>query len=166
MATNDGIGRYYGLVKEAGRRIPPHLMENNFRWRFHMQKAELDMYNQLKLQRELFKEERVCNTLKSGLESGNIDEAIGKALVILDEPAETPRMARHREEAGRLGDETQDLFNVRNIGYFKLSKKFRDIQGGKDFLEKASVAQSVEEKKRLIKLAIEAAEMPVKARDW
>ena len=87
MATNDGINRYYALVKEAGLRIPPHLMEKNFRWRFHMQKGALDVYNQLKLQRELFKEERVCNILKAGLESEKIDEAVNKAIAILAEPA-------------------------------------------------------------------------------
>ena len=75
-------------------------------------------------------------------------------------------MAKYREEAGRFGDESQDLMSVRNIGYFRLSQNLRYTQKEKDILEEAIAAQSNKEKKRLINLAIETAGQPAKARRW
>ncbi len=158
LATNDGIDRYYGLIKEAGRRIPPHLMEKNHRWLMHMQKAALDKYIQLKLQIELFKEQRIRQALQSGLKSGNLDAAIDKALAVLAEPAETPRMARYREEARQLGEESDQLFGIRVKSYFKLDEPLRDLPGALSLLKEADKIRSKKEKKRLVTSAIETTE--------
>ena len=155
LATNAGVGRYYALVVEAGRRIPPHLMEKNHIWRLHRQKAALDRYNQLKLQRERFKEERIRNLLQESLESTVLDSAVEQALVILEETAETPPMAAYRKEARQFGDESERLFGVRNVGYPKLDQTLRDLPDILDALERAKAASSDAEKRDLVNTAIE-----------
>ena len=162
LAENDGIGRYYALVQEAGKKIPPHLMEDNYRWRLHMQKAALDKYNQLKLRRELDKEERVRLALQPGINSRKVDAAIEEASAILEEPPETAEMAELREDAGRLGDETEHMFGVRNIGYSRIDQNLRDIPRIQRALEKAKNAGSKKEKRQHIEAAIEALNRPVR----
>ncbi len=154
LATNHGIDRYYAFVSEAGRLIPENIMEKDHIWRLHMQKAALDKYVQLKLQRELFKEERVRQLLQKAIDSGNIDAAIDKSFVVLDEPKVTPVMAVYREEASKLGIESEKLFGIRNVGYFKLDKPLRDLQGLDDILKEAKVATSKKEQMKLLALAI------------
>lgn len=158
LATNFGIDRYYALVKEAGRLIPEYFMEKDHLWRLHMQKAALDKYVQLKLQRELFKEERVLQLLQRAIDSGNIDSAIDKSFAVLDEPKETPVMAVFREEANKLGIESEKLFGFRNVGYFKLDKPLRDMEGLSDILKKVKASTSKKEQKELLALAIKNAQ--------
>ncbi len=154
LATNDGISRYYALVKEAGRIMPKYKMENDHIWRLHMQKAALDKYNQLKLQRELFKEERVSQLLEQALKTGKLKGAIDQSLTLLAEPAETPAMAAYRDEANKLGIESEQIIGVRNVGYFRLDQQLRDISGLQDILEKAKDTSSKNEQKELLEAAI------------
>lgn len=154
LATNYGISRYYALVREAGQLMPEYKMENDHIWRLHMQKAALDKYNQLKLQRELFKEERVRQLLQSAIESGKMDKAIELSLTILTEPTETPEMVAFREEASQLGIESEKIIGVRNVGYFKLENQLRDISGLEDILKKAKKSSSKNEQRKLLESAV------------
>lgn len=113
LASNEGIDRYYLLVKEAGWKMPPNLMNDNFRWMLHMQKAALDKYFQLKLRRELARE----NALQS-LASGNPDEAVSRGQMLIAEPLEDGDMAALKEEARRVGEESERVEGLRNEGYF------------------------------------------------
>ncbi len=135
-----------------------------------MQKAALDKYNQLKLRQELSKEERVRNLLGTALESGEldeaVDEAIDQALAIISESTESSEMMEYREEAGQLGDESGQLFGVRNIGYFKLEKSLRNLPSQVELLEKAEVAESDEEKKQIIAEVIEKTRERTRFRLW
>jgi hypothetical protein len=162
LAGNEGIDRYYALVKEAGERIPAHLMKDNYRWRLHMQKAALDKYVQLKLLRELDKEERVRATLNEALNTGKLDSAIDKALTIAGEAPETAEVAQLREEAKALGDETERLFGVRNIGYSKIDQQLRDLARLGRVLKKARSVPQAEQKRRHIEAAIETTNRPTK----
>ena len=155
LATNKGIDRYYALVREAGTRMPANMMENNHLWRLFMQKGALDKYIQLKLQRELFVEQRIRELAQEALRSGDLSAAIDKSLLILEEPAETPVMAAYREEARRLGMESEQLFGVRNVGFVRLDRPLRDIPGLNKLLKKAASAKSDSEKKKLLKAVIE-----------
>jgi hypothetical protein len=154
LATNDGIDRYYALVKEAGKLISKNIMENDHLWRLFMQKAALDKYIQLKLQRELFQEERVRQYLQHGLDTGDINTAIEKAMTVLEEPKQTPQMEIYRKEADKLGIETEELFGIRNVGYFRLDQNLRDMDGLTDILKKAKATRSKGEKKKLMTSAI------------
>ncbi|MEW6237824.1 MAG: hypothetical protein AB1656_20755 [Candidatus Omnitrophota bacterium] len=155
LECNKGIERYYALVKEAGRRMPEYRMAKNHRWRLHMQKAALDRYNQLKLQKELFQEERLRTALKNGLESSDLNKAINESLAILKEPLETPRMAAFREEARRLGEESEQLFGMRNAGYAKIQQPLRDLPSLASILEEASSIQPEIKKRQLLESAIQ-----------
>jgi len=156
LATNEGIDRFYALVKEAGRIIPENLMNKNHLWRLYMQKAALDKYIQLKLQQELFQEERVHRLLQSALETGDLNTAINQSLTILAEPNETPVMVLYREEANKLGIESEQLFAIRNIGYFKLKQSLRDIPGLVDILNKARSSTFRSKQKNLLVSAIKS----------
>ena len=155
LATNDGIDRYYVLVKEAGRVIPENLMEKDHLWRLFMQKAALDKYIQLKLQRELYKEERVRLLLLHTLESGELSFAIDQSLAVLAEPDVTPAMTAFSEEADKLGIESERPFGVRNVGYFRLEQPLRNLPGLLDTLVKAKAFTSNDEQKGLMTSAIE-----------
>ena len=102
----------------------------------------------------MFQEERVRQYLQSGLESGEMNTTIDQAITVLKEPKETPVMKIYREEANKLGMETEQLFGVRNVGYFRLDQDLRDINGLSDSLEKIKGTRSKSEKKKLMMHAI------------
>jgi hypothetical protein len=147
LATNEGIDRYYILVKSAGWKIPPHLMRDNHRWRLHMQKAALDKYLQVKLRRELEQQHRVMRALEQAVAARDAEVGL-KAARILDEPVETPDMAALRAEAGRLGEESNAIFGVRDVGYFRLNQDLVGLGWVRRQLERAKSAQG-EERLRL-----------------
>jgi len=154
LATNEGIDRYYALVKEAGKLIPSNLMEDDHVWRLYMQKAALDKYIQLKLQRELFQEERIRKLLHQGIESGELNKAIDKSLSILNEPRETKVMVVYRAEANKLGIESEQLFGIRNVGYTRLDQQLRDVKEITKILNEAKKTRSGKEKRKLLQSAI------------
>ena len=146
LDSNPGIARYYALVKEAGDKMPPWRMKRDYRWRLHMQKAALDQYLQYKLRNELDKEQRVREVISTA-KAGAYDPAINQALSILREPGENSAMKQLRDEAGKLGDESNELHGDRNLGYFKLDQPLRNLPGEIDQLEEALSAKSDSEKK-------------------
>jgi len=154
LDTNPGIARYYALVKEAGAKMPAWRMQRDYRWRLHMQKAALDQYLQYKLRNELDKERRVRGVLGE-TKPGQYDAAIKQAIAILREPTETDEMKQFRDEAGRLGDESNQLHGDRNLGYFKLDSPLRNLPGAIYELEQALAAKSDEEKKSHTQSAVE-----------
>ncbi len=154
LANNDGIDKYYDLVKEAGRLIPENLMENDHLWRLFMQKAALDKYVQLKLQKELDQEEHIRQYLQQGLESGKLNKAIDQSLTVLAKPKETKAMRGYHEDANQLGIESEQLFGIRNVGFFRLDQQLRDIKGLSDTLNKIKKTRSKNKKMELMSEAI------------
>ena len=122
LETNPGMDRFYLLVQSAGRKIPPNLMRDNHRWRMFMQRAATDKYLQLKLRLELDREQRATRALQQGLAAGDAEAGRQAAVAVMDEPVETPEMAALREEAKRLGEESNAIFGVRDVGYFRLDQ--------------------------------------------
>jgi len=145
LAENKGIQRYFDLVQEAGSVMPVNYMEGNYRWLLFRQKASLDCYVQLRLQRELDQEARVRRTIEPALDGGDLAAALGTAKAIAAEAPESLRMIELREEAGRLGDASNTLFGVRNIGYSKIGQQLRDIEGLRAALDKALAAPAGEQ---------------------
>ena len=152
LETNEGIDRYYLLVKEAGWKIPPHLMENDHKWRLHMQKAALDKYLQLKLRAEHDKETTALRAIQSGLESDDLDGATSEALLILERPTESPEMKSLREEARRFGEESDSLYGVRNVGYFALEKNLIGLGWLTKQVQAAVSSTSSEEQRAILNL--------------
>jgi hypothetical protein len=154
LDTNPGIGRYYALVKEAGDKMPAWRMKRDYRWRLHMQKAALDQYLQFKLRNEMNHEQRARDILTVA-KPGQYEPAIKQALEILHTPTETEEMKKLRDQAGRLGDESDRLHGDRNLGFFKLDTPLRNISGEISSLEEAQAAKSDADRKAAIDSVIE-----------
>ena len=154
LDSNPGIARYYTLVKEAGAKMPAERMRPDYRWRLHMQKAALDQYLQCKLRNELDKERRVREVLGEA-KPGHYDVAFQQAMAILREPIETDEMRAWRAEAGKLGDETNQLHGDRNLGYFKLDSPLRNIPGAIDLLQQAQAVKTDDEKRSVLQSVID-----------
>jgi hypothetical protein len=154
LDTNPGIARYYALVREAGDKMPAWRMQRDYRWRQHMQKAALDQYNQLKLRIELAKEAKLRDVLGAAA-PGQSEAAIRQALEVLRAPAETAEMKPYREEARRLGEETDRLHGDRNLAYFKLDRPIRSLPREASALEDALAAKTDADRKAAIDSAVE-----------
>lgn len=150
VITNDGIDRYYSLVKDAGKRIPENHMRNNWVWREHMQKAALDKYVRLRVRSQLALQERAESLLAESLKGGDPDAAIRSALAVLGEERESEEMKRLRDEAGRFGEENNIIYGVRNTGYFNLDHDFVGLGWIKRMLERAQAASPEERRKLLL----------------
>jgi hypothetical protein len=87
--------------------------------------------------------------------AGQYDAAIQQAVAILREPTETDEMKTLRAEAGKLGDETNQLHGDRNLGYFKLDSPLRNIPGAMDLLEQAQSAKTDDEKRSALQSVID-----------
>ena len=135
LADNAGIDAYYLQVKEAGWKIPPHRMADNYRWMLHMQKAALDKYNQLRLRRELARDAELLSLAKN-----DPDNAVARSKTLLAEALETPDMAALREEARRLGEESDRIMGVRNLGFFSLDKAMTTLGWTEDQFKAAEAA--------------------------
>jgi hypothetical protein len=134
--------------------MPDWRMKHDYRWRLHMQKAALDQYLQFKLRNEMNNEKRVREVLTAA-KPGQYEPAIKQALDILHTPTETQEMKKLREEARRLGEESDRLHGDRNLGYFKLDTPLRNISGEIASLEDAQSAKSDEDRKAAIESVIE-----------
>jgi hypothetical protein len=154
LDTNPGIGRYYALVRDAGEKMPGWRMKRDYRWRLHMQKAALDQYIQFKLQNELSNERRAREVLAAA-KPGQYEPAIKQALEALRTATETEEMKRLRDEAGRLGEESDRLHGDRNLGYFKLDMPLRSLPREIDALEEILSAKTDQDRKSAIQSVIE-----------
>ena len=139
IREKEGIGRYYDLVKEAGRRMPGHWMEGNWYWCTYMEKAALDRYIQLAASQQLNLVERIQSL---SFEDAEFD--IQRALDALAGLGESEEMKRIRDEAGKLGEVENELFGWRNEGYFNLEHDYVGMGWLRRQLERAKAAQGEE----------------------
>ena len=147
VETNPGIARYYALVKEAGEKMPAWRMKRDYRWRLHMQKAALDQYLQYKVRKEMDRERQVRELL-SATAPGQYDRAIRQSLDILKQPRiDTPEMKALWDEAGKLGDQSNQLHGDRNIGYPRMATlTLRNLSGETALLDQARSAKPDDQK--------------------
>lgn len=149
IAANDGIRKYYDLVKSAGAKMPGHWMKTNAMWRMYMQKGSLDLHTQLAVQQQKALEAAVVAMVKNG---GN-DETIARALERFDALEPSDEMSALREEARVLGEESNALFGDRNDGYFTLDHDFVGLGWLKRQLERAQAASGAERSDLLAMIA-------------
>ncbi len=120
-----GIVNYYNLVKKAGDKIPSKSIENNWLWSMYMQKGALDRYVQLCAQQQIEREKATKSMVEDIMKNKLSKEQIENAIEFAEkELVETEEMKALREEAGKLGEESNELFGVRNDGYFNLEHDF------------------------------------------
>jgi hypothetical protein len=140
ITEKKGIERYYRLVRQAGEKMPPHLMENNWLWREYMQMAALDKHIQLSVRQQTKLQARI----ESAVAGSSSDAVIVRALKWLGELRETPEMARLHKEATRLGEESNRQFGVRSEGVFNLEHDFIGLGWLKRQLQSAHAAKGEE----------------------
>jgi hypothetical protein len=153
LTRKEGVDRYYDLVKQAGEIMPLHIMEKNWLWRMYMQKGALDKYIKLAVrqQEELQKRIELHISMALGETDPGVDPVL-EALSWFDELNETEEMARLRKEAGKLGEESNELFGKRSEGFFNLEQDFIGLGWLKRQLERALASSS--ERKPLIRMII------------
>jgi hypothetical protein len=154
ITEKDGIDRYYDLVKEAGTHIPPHLMKSHWLWREYMQKGALDLYTKHKVQQQIAFQDLAEARVAHALETGEIDTVPERILPWFGRIEESDEMRALREEAGRLGEESNALFGVRSEGYFNLEHDFIGLGWLKRQLERAQAAASEQEKRELLRMIV------------
>ncbi len=138
IANNDGVDRLLDLLRRAGREMPESIREKNYLWRQYLQKACLDKYIQLDVrQQQAFIDQRIA-----AIDSANSTKRLQHALASVansELPDPTRRMMRLNAEAATLGDESERLYGVRNVGLFNLEQDYhgfgwlkREAQRGAD----------------------------------
>lgn len=124
ITDKTAIDRYYELVRNAGEKIPPRLMKNHWLWREYMQKGALDLYVKHDVTRQTALKSRIEKHIAESLDGGDLDSAIAETLPWFDSLIETEEMRRLREEAIRLGEESNELFGQRNEGIYNLEHDY------------------------------------------
>jgi hypothetical protein len=152
ITRKTSIDRYYDLVMQAGKAMPDHLRDRSWLWREYAQKAAIDkrtklaVGQQMALQRSV--ERDIAGVLaKSGSSDRsdrsaepNLNALVSRCLARLARLTETPAMRRLREEAVRLGDESNTLYGVRSEGLVSLDHDFIGLGWLKRQLERAGAA--------------------------
>ena len=122
VMDNPGIAKAVELLHSAGSKIPENLLACDYRWRVIMQKALMDLYIQLELRRGEELKGEAGQLLESVSTSGNLGGELKKALQVLGQPLETPKMKEVREEALRLGEESNRIIGYRVPAPFILER--------------------------------------------
>ncbi len=152
LPEKKGIYTYYDLVKEAGEKMPAQLRAGNWLWLEYMQKAAVDKHTALAVGQQMELEKRIETRVARGLESGALDAAIDEAQSWLDAPIETDEMRALREEAMRLGEESNALFGVRSEGIYNLEHDFIGLGWTRRQLERAKAVSVEGEKRELLSM--------------
>jgi len=113
-----GMEKAIRLLRSACRKIPANLLKDDFRWRTIMQKALLDRYIQLRLERGQDLKRRASALLRRAVSSADPRVSIEKALEVLARPQETEEMRIIKDEVKRLGEETNRIIGYREPAYF------------------------------------------------
>jgi hypothetical protein len=148
-----GIDSCYNLVKNAGEKIPPAQMTGHWLWRLFMQKAALDKYVKLAVSQQVELENRIRGKTLAVLDGPAEGSGINEMLKWFNEPVVTEEMILLREEAKRLGEESNALFGVRNEGYFNLEHDYIGLGWYQRQLQRAAVARG-EDRRELLDMIV------------
>ncbi len=145
LQEKEGIMKYYQLVQKAGEVMPANLMRNNWLWRQYMQKAVLDLYVQLDVRQQVEIQEKIEQRAEKILSEGSKTSEIADVMALLkSDPQPTDEMISLKAEAGRLGEESNEIFGVRNDGYFTLEHDFIGLGWLSRQLERAHASKGKE----------------------
>ena len=139
LDQKDGIDKYYNLVKKAGEVMSNEIMTGNWLWRMYMQKASLDKYTKLSVIQQKELQNEIENKVDDLLVNDS-DIKIHDILKLFDNITESAEMVKLREEAAKLGKESNNIFGVRNDGYFNLEHDFIGLGWLKRQLQRAEIA--------------------------
>jgi hypothetical protein len=151
LPEKESVKTYYDHVKTAGEKMPAHQMKNNWLWREYMQKGALDCYVQRDARQQMALKQRVEGLVSKALDGGTPDDAIRASLTSLGELGEMEEMASLRNEALRLGEESNALYGCRNDGLYNLEHDYVGLGWLRRQLERAKLAQG-NEKRELLRM--------------
>ncbi|HUW60092.1 MAG TPA: hypothetical protein VMZ06_03720 [Candidatus Bathyarchaeia archaeon] len=118
VMDNPGIARAVELLRSAGQKIPENLLKDDYRWRIIMEKALMDRYIQLDLERGRELERQAEAVLTSASADAELAAAVDKALEIFNQPFETPEMKAVMDEAMARGEESNTTIGYREPAPF------------------------------------------------
>lgn len=113
VVDNPGIVKAVELVRSAGAKIPENLLKTDYRWRIVSQKALIDRYIQLKVQRGEALKDEAGRVLSRVNDSGNPRAVLTEAAKVFEKPADTPEMNALLQEARKLGEESNKIIGYR-----------------------------------------------------
>jgi len=143
LIDNPGIRRAVKLLRGAKEKISPNLLSTDYRWRVISQKALMDLYLQLALQRgrELMKEAQPI--LDRAWESGKPETELAEALRVFERELETPEMKAVRAEAVALGEESNRIIGNRDPSPFVVDTlDLNEVGWVRETLKKALASRS------------------------
>jgi hypothetical protein len=149
-----GVARYHDLVQSAGLTMPPFQMKNNWLWREYMQKGALDKYIKLNLIQQVELQSRIEKRVAETMATPEIDAAIDAMLPWFDTIEETAELRALREDAERLGEESNTLYGVRSEGIFNLKHDYIGLGWTKRQLERAKAERDPAAKKELLRMIV------------
>ena len=149
LRNNPGIGRLIELVELAGAKMPADGRAKNSLWREYLQKADLDRYIQLDVNRQNEHVDAILAKLKTGFDGSDVDGVLSR-LADVELPAPSPEMIRLKSAADRLGQESDRLAGVRSEGYFNLKQDYVGFGWLKREIDRARAAASADERRAII----------------
>lgn len=123
ISDNPGIDRLITFVKKAGEQMPSDLMARNYLWRQFLEKAYLDKYIQLDVRQQNAQVAQILTQLKTAFHGGDLESAVAK-LSKTSLPAASAEMQELKGAADKLGRESDQIYGVRNDGYFNLQQDY------------------------------------------
>lgn len=150
LPEKEGILNYYELTTKAGKVMSDLWMKDNWLWRMYSQKAALDRYVQLAVTEQIRLEQRVKDLVNKCLEGSLSDQYINSAIELIEEGHQvTSEMDDLLAEATQLGQESNDLFGVRNDGLYNLEHDFIGLGWTNRQLDRALGAKGKKRKELL-----------------
>ena len=138
LNVKKGILNYYNLVKKAGVVMSEEMRKYSWLWRMYMQKGVLDRYVQLAVRQQLGRRSEVEEIILEALNNAKNKEIIQSALDLVNlELPESDEMKLLYKLASEHGQESNELFGVRNDGYYNLNHDFIGLGWLKRQLERA-----------------------------
>ncbi len=159
ITQKTSIDRYYDLVMRAGNAMPAHLRVKSWLWREFAQKAAIDkrtklaVAQQMALQRSIERDIAAALSASDKSDKSDRSDLVTRCLRRLASMKETPAMRRLREEAVRLGEESNALYGVRSEGLVSLDHDFIGLGWLKRQLERARAATGDERRELLATIA-------------
>ncbi len=150
ITTKTSIDEYYNLVKQAGKKMPGQRMKTNWLWRMYMQKGAIDKYVKLAVIQQTGLQNRIEKLIATGK---NDDHSINEALKWFSELSETPEMSKLREEASKLGEESNGLFGMNSEGFYNMEHDYIGLGWLKRQLERA-LAKTGEDRAELLAMIV------------
>lgn len=143
VSGNPGIEKAVDLLRAAGQKIPPNLLKDDYRFRIILEKALMDRYIQLDLQRGHDLIQQATTLLSAASTGAECTAAIGMALALFNQPFQTPEMSTVMDEAKQRGEEANTAIGYREPAPFIVEKlDLSEAAWWKKTLELAQAAQN------------------------